>query len=209
MGSKLHQINKLFTTLRKNNCNAVNTGVKTSMERLGECHGRTSLRNTMLKHEEIFRQQVRELHRIYRVQKMLMFELTRTKPGSTQSETAKAAAVTTDTRTRNWSSTASTSDTSHSSHMSNVNFLNICSGDQSNAREKGFDLEQPAEEFTPEVELTLSIGCGKGQASSSCLKADIGPEKREVKDDSSSGFDRTRRLKSPPWLLQDLNLNKT
>lgn len=44
--------------MRKNDRNVVNTGVKTSMERLGECHGRDSLRNTMLKHEEIFRQQV-------------------------------------------------------------------------------------------------------------------------------------------------------
>lgn len=151
-----------------------------------------------------------------------MSELTKTKPGSAQSE----AAATTDTRTRNWSS-ASTSDTSHSSHVSYVNFLSICPRDQSNARDKGFDLEQPAEEFTPkgeksnrlvhemwphdasEVELTLSIGCGKEQASSSYQEVDIGPENREDSNDSSSGFDRKRRLKSPPWLLQGLNLNKT
>ncbi|KAH9313371.1 hypothetical protein KI387_028406, partial [Taxus chinensis] len=33
------------------------------------------LKHTMLKHEEIFRDQVRELHRLYRMQKMLMAEL--------------------------------------------------------------------------------------------------------------------------------------
>ncbi|KAG6497778.1 uncharacterized protein LOC121990589 [Zingiber officinale] len=179
------------------------------MERLLECHGKDdSLRNTMLRHEEIFRQQVHELHRLYRVQKMLMTELGKTRLGHT--------------RTRNFSSAASTLETSHSSsHVINANLLSICPGDQLNvARGKGFNLGRPAEEFTSkgekgarqkinemwpddesEVELTLSVGCGghhtKEQANSSSSSSS-----------SSSGLDR-KRLKSPPWLMQGLNLNTT
>lgn len=84
MGTKLHQMNNLFTTLQKTNCNVVNAGLrssdigaisdnislkvsvvgglnqlKASMERQLDCCDTDSLRNTMLKHEEIFKQQVK------------------------------------------------------------------------------------------------------------------------------------------------------
>ncbi|CAK9182376.1 unnamed protein product [Ilex paraguariensis] len=45
------------------------------MERMLEPHTIESLKRTMLMHEEIFKHQVRELHRLYSVQRMLMDEL--------------------------------------------------------------------------------------------------------------------------------------
>ncbi|CAL0301518.1 unnamed protein product [Lupinus luteus] len=42
--------------------------------RVLEKNHRESIKNTMLMHEDIFKQQVRELHRVYSVQKMLMNE---------------------------------------------------------------------------------------------------------------------------------------
>ncbi|WOL06474.1 hypothetical protein Cni_G15208 [Canna indica] len=191
MGSKLHQINRLFTTFRKNKCDVVTVGLKTtdirtvsnnlllnagilgglnqlkvSMDGFPESQDKDSVRSTMLKHEEIFRHQVHELHRLYRVQKILMNEIGEKKVNLHFPSEGAAAMV--DTRTRIWSSTASTSDTSHSSHVSNIHQsapcstraglisreLSICSRDQSNVQIKGFDLEQPAEEYTSKGERT-------------------------------------------------------
>lgn len=49
--------------------------IQESMERMLEQHNRESMKKTMLKQEEIFKEQVRELHRLYRVQKELMAEV--------------------------------------------------------------------------------------------------------------------------------------
>ncbi|KAK9275347.1 hypothetical protein L1049_022611 [Liquidambar formosana] len=46
-----------------------------SMDRMLEQHNIESIKKTMLMHEDIFKHQVRELHRLYSLQKMLMDEL--------------------------------------------------------------------------------------------------------------------------------------
>ncbi|KAL5699161.1 hypothetical protein ACHQM5_030101 [Ranunculus cassubicifolius] len=52
-----------------------NTLTGDSMDRRLEQFNRESVRMTILKHDEIFKEQVKELHRVYRVQKKLMAEL--------------------------------------------------------------------------------------------------------------------------------------
>lgn len=47
------------------------------MERLLECYDKESMKMAILKHEETFREQVYELHRLYRIQKLLMNDLER------------------------------------------------------------------------------------------------------------------------------------
>ncbi|KAG8098273.1 hypothetical protein GUJ93_ZPchr0013g34715 [Zizania palustris] len=47
------------------------------MEQVLEHYDKDSLKMAMLKHEETFRQQVHELHRLYRIQKLLMRDLKR------------------------------------------------------------------------------------------------------------------------------------
>ncbi|KAL5209140.1 hypothetical protein ABZP36_004763 [Zizania latifolia] len=47
------------------------------MEQVFEHYDKDSLKMAMLKHEETFRQQVHELHRLYRIQKLLMRDLKR------------------------------------------------------------------------------------------------------------------------------------
>ncbi|KAJ0965626.1 hypothetical protein J5N97_026764 [Dioscorea zingiberensis] len=89
----------LFNTLLKNNSDVSTQGFRTafnqlqdSMDRSLEQHNsKESMKNMILKHEELFKHQVCELHRLYRVQKMLMRELLN-KQGI-------------DTRTRHWSNT--------------------------------------------------------------------------------------------------------
>ncbi|CAD5172807.1 unnamed protein product [Musa acuminata subsp. malaccensis] len=209
MGSKLHQINRLFTTLQKNKCNIVTTGlkysdiravsdnisvkasifcnpnqIKGSMERLLQCHDRNSIRNTMLHHEEILRQQVHELHHLYRVQKMLMAELGNKEINISSFPNETAAAVA-ETKTRIWSS-ASTSNTSHSSHVSILHQsaacsaragpssreLSICSEDPSSVQMKSFGARTVKNQAAAplswtddgsQTELTLSIGCSSNE----------------------------------------------
>ncbi|XP_043719980.1 uncharacterized protein LOC122667675 [Telopea speciosissima] len=97
MGTELqYTVNPLASIPKSTNQNAVNTKdsweffqkillkknieksgfdkFQDSMDRLFEEFNRESVKKTMLRHEEIFKEQVRELHRLYKVQKMLMAE---------------------------------------------------------------------------------------------------------------------------------------
>ncbi|CAL9095294.1 unnamed protein product [Musa textilis] len=141
------------------------------MEGFLEHYKRGYVRNTMIKHEEIFRHQVNELHRLYRVQKMLMAELGSSKFELQSHSNATSRKLNSDTSTGDWIS-LSTSETCHASCVSDAHQftdhinsdcrymlrsgnrsgrsakeLMICSEDPCRLS-KGLDLEQPAEEFT-------------------------------------------------------------
>ncbi|RWV98214.1 hypothetical protein GW17_00038956 [Ensete ventricosum] len=98
--------------------------------------------------------QVHELHRVYRVQKMLMAELGKKQVSLYTYVPSEAVVAVADARARIWSS-ASTSDTSHSSHVSNLHHQSApelnseySSLNPWSEHVKGLDLEQPAEEYT-------------------------------------------------------------
>ncbi|URE09908.1 hypothetical protein MUK42_36772 [Musa troglodytarum] len=141
-------------------------------------HELESLRNTMLKHEEVFRHQVHELHQLYRVQRMLMAEL-RSEGLELRCLADATLSTTTDAATARLWSSSSTVTNVHQRKVSSTE-LNFC-----------FDLEQPGEAVAAEerstacgkhreeerrsgglrkwmddesgVELTLSIGRGSGK----------------------------------------------
>ncbi|XVE79973.1 hypothetical protein DITRI_Ditri14bG0100600 [Diplodiscus trichospermus] len=90
MGTKLEfAINPLASSQNSNSCSFTVPFVddyfrtrslkdncqKIGMERVLERHNMESIRKTMQVHEDTFKHQVRELHRLYSVQKMLMDEL--------------------------------------------------------------------------------------------------------------------------------------
>ncbi|WOL19743.1 hypothetical protein Cni_G28545 [Canna indica] len=129
--------------------------IRGSMERSLECHSRDAVRKAILKHEEIFREQVHELHRLYKDQKTLMAKLgIEENLNSSPTEAAK----------RIWTG-ASTSETSlSSSHVNNFH----TSGAELNMEHSFFpqypsnvhlkkfdyfDLEKPAEDYTTEVAI--------------------------------------------------------
>ncbi|THU66326.1 hypothetical protein C4D60_Mb05t12980 [Musa balbisiana] len=90
---------------------------------------------------------------------------------------------------------------------------------------KGFDLEQPAEEYTcrgatsmdekttkdtwpddgSEIELTLSIGCSSDKKKKKKKKK---KKRGEECGDDSSGLNREESRRTP-WILRAFNLNKT
>ncbi|KAF7130658.1 hypothetical protein RHSIM_Rhsim10G0102400 [Rhododendron simsii] len=183
------------------------------MEKLLKPYDREYMKMAMLKHEETFKHQVYELHRLYHIQKILMKSIeNRRTNGSVNRE-------------RYW-------DSNH--HNNN----NICRNSRT-----GIDLEQPAEEYIAEcdgngeleiedeseIKLTLgpsSYGRRKKAAqttpgssvsgtsfSSSCSAR----EEELLKGDkwtrnSSFGVEeelRIGRLELHPWLFQPLSLNMT
>ncbi|KAJ6795901.1 Uncharacterized protein M6B38_223705 [Iris pallida] len=163
------------------------------MDRLLEQNNRECVRNTMMRQEEIFNQQVHELHRLYQVQKLLMAKLKTNETKFQSVATADTPTAIKDTKDRYWSGT-STSGTSHSSYISNQplstphtntesNSLRQCStlAEEHATKQKGFDLEHPVKveksisldlskavrvEEESDIELTLSIGCGSGKKKS-------------------------------------------
>ncbi|WOK92108.1 hypothetical protein Cni_G00799 [Canna indica] len=165
----------LLTAL-KNCCNVVvlksNTSVTaqnrlcSSMEGFIEHCNKDHIRNTMMKHEEIFRHQVHELHRLYEVQKLLMEENESRKLKFQSHENATSRAISNSVpNARDWIS-LSVSETCHIScqstdHMNPEFRYMLSSGDRLGLSSRdltvrgeddrrvhrGFDLERPAEEF--------------------------------------------------------------
>lgn len=158
-----------------------------SMDRMLQQYNRESLKKTMLNQEEIFKEQVRELHRLYTVQKTLMSDLRNQQLKLSSSENAAPGDIRTrssnsdvDTRSA-FRNTAAGSPTScspfssnhHSASQTNLNYdfhqqfkmragtssqeLTSCSGDTSKLQ-RGFDLKQPTEE-----EISTNIDVLKGQ----------------------------------------------
>ncbi|ERN03635.1 hypothetical protein AMTRI_Chr12g235290 [Amborella trichopoda] len=137
------------------------------MERFLENYNKENLKKAMLKHEEIFKEQVSELHRLYRVQKLLMDDL-RSKSFQHQPSTDTSAFIlsgvsSTKTHGQCFWRTKFEND-------QNLNTTNHHSNDVHTLQRK-FDLESPADEDMGEallriesendIELTLSIGFRK------------------------------------------------
>ncbi|KAJ4957800.1 hypothetical protein NE237_024911 [Protea cynaroides] len=176
-----------------------------SMDRLFEQFNTESVRKTMLMHEEIFKEQVRELHRLYRVQKMLMDGLRNKEPKlhqlvdqSHQATRGGPDFTEMDNRTGFWSPGTS-SQNNHSSfgnwhHQAATNSGHIlhrhysvradpssqehsgsCSADALRIP-RGFDLERPAEE-----DLSTDASAIEDQARPSFLR----PSKDKMSINSS------------------------
>ncbi|XP_068653340.1 uncharacterized protein [Aristolochia californica] len=289
MGTKLHQAVNLLPTLANKKVEAVDIGrdlthswacsregfpkekigtgyhqLEDSMDRLLEQYNRESLRKTMLKQEETFRDQVHELHRLYRVQKVLMSEL-RSKELKLSGQSSPRHGTLhggpdyrdLDIRSAFWSTSTSPqassspfSNTHHSYNFHQRHNVSVdpssqepssTSQDTSRAR-RGFDLERPADQdnsacpsavedrnivfgrnlkdtvsceelhdppFCPEeesdIELTLSIGCGRSKNKSD--------EKKKQNSSTAVRSDRVEEdqesLKRPHWLFRTLSLNRT
>ncbi|KAK4584829.1 hypothetical protein RGQ29_022494 [Quercus rubra] len=95
------------------------------MEKLVESYDRECMRMAMLKHEETFKQQVYELHRLYQIQKMLMKNMESSRPNGWNQELW------------NLKNELSFNQTNHNR------------GAQQKPQRK-LDLEQPAEEYIAE-----------------------------------------------------------
>ncbi|GMY11878.1 hypothetical protein FCV25MIE_07117 [Fagus crenata] len=118
------------------------------MEKLTKPYDRECMRMAMLKHEETFKQQVYELHRLYQIQKMLMKNMERSRPNGWSQELW------------NLKNELSFNQTNHDH------------GAQHKPQIKKLDLERPAEEYIAdsngdgvleiidesEIEIELTLG---------------------------------------------------
>lgn len=141
------------------------------------------MKMAMLKHEEMFRKQVYELHRLYEIQKMLMKNISSDR-GNRRINQDK------------WTK----SKKENSFH----NYLNI--DDMHEQPGQKLDLEQPAEENTAdleegEIELTLgpSSYCRRRKIDETPLTSDSGLSFSS----SSSGSSRIKRTNSGIHTIQD------
>ncbi|KAE8730815.1 A-kinase anchor protein 9, putative isoform 4 [Hibiscus syriacus] len=155
-----------------------------------------SIRNTMLMHEDVFKHQVRELHRLYSVQKILMDELKKEIKNGPSGEEADTVVV-----------AAEDHQAGPSSRTNQVMSI------------EGSDEDS-------EVELTLSIGIGGSCSSKKKLKNSSTSSQsvhnkitRELDSSASSSgpgtpvsssrttFDQEKKL--PHWLFQGFSINRT
>ncbi|KAL3841053.1 hypothetical protein ACJIZ3_025644 [Penstemon smallii] len=185
------------------------------MDRMLESKKIDSMKQTMLMHEQIFKKQVQELHRLYDVQKKLMHELKNAITRKKEIIISQAFCAKEDPR-------------EHSS----------CSGmpikfDIEIPSEEKKDLESRDEETDVEVELTLSIGhCTRKKRSKSHLDYSntLLPDFDQSNKVGELGFSSMRvhegeeeygepssivssssvhKNSQPHWLREDLSLNKT
>ncbi|KAH7652485.1 Sterile alpha motif/pointed domain-containing protein [Dioscorea alata] len=177
------------------------------MERFLKQYDKERMKMAMLKHEETFRQQVHELHRLYRVQKILMSDL-------------KIKELKREQRWRGMNETGF--DRSH-----------YCYQEERRRIPRQFDLEQPAEEYIEGedrngmiesddenyLELTLATGRSRRKKDERSYTSDSGTSFSSSSSESGriklNGFEveggvREDRMKQyPPWLFQCLSLNMT
>ncbi|XP_059636600.1 uncharacterized protein LOC132278749 [Cornus florida] len=120
-----------------------------STDRMLDQHNIESIKKTMLMHEDVFKHQVQELHRLYRVQKMLMNEV---KNGVKQTRSC-GPMTGSEFNYSNFSNRHQPTTTSdYTPHVQRVRDnlssrepSGCCSGEPSRMF-KAFDLEKPAEE---------------------------------------------------------------
>ncbi|XP_050208472.1 uncharacterized protein LOC126657751 [Mercurialis annua] len=193
-------------------------------------YDKESMRMAMLKHEEMFKEQVHELHRLYRIQKILMRSIAGRRPNNTQNNQEL------------WNS-------KHS-----INFAQKCimtrgvetPADQDYAAESSGNEHRAVLEIIDESEIKLTLGPSsynstrrnKKNPHETPLTSDSGPSsfsssstgssniinkttisslihrKMNAKTEESFGVDggeelREERLNQPPWLFQVLSLNMT
>ncbi|PIN02671.1 hypothetical protein CDL12_24814 [Handroanthus impetiginosus] len=195
------------------------------MDRILEFHNLESMRNAILIQEEVFRQQVHELHRLYNLQTKLMQEL--------QNRLKEQKEAISQTETRHSHSFQALSVREDQKELSGS-----CSGEGSRIPIE-FDLERPLEstpscvypseehkeitnieeEGDVEVDLTLSIGRKLRSKSSKFCDFDESKKVGEVGSSTNKGGEECDERSStvsvyqentrPHWLLHDLSLNRT
>ncbi|CAA0809749.1 Unknown protein [Striga hermonthica] len=191
-------------------------GLDFSMDRMFELQKIESMRKMMLIQEEIFKQQVQELHRLYNLQKKLMQDLERNvliinrKAKSLQPDSSNNPAVST-----SWHQTrAAPTETGHEFQILTAR-NNPCKIELQKA------IVHEANDV--EVELTLGIGqckkkrCSKNvQESGSCSRRNNLDEyflepglSMNNNSSSSSTVYQENNTPRPHWLIRDLSSNGT
>ncbi|CAK9162239.1 unnamed protein product [Ilex paraguariensis] len=167
-GSYLEDWDYLQNTEQKGNLRTAGFDkAYSSMERMPECQSIESIKKTILLHEEIFKHQVRELHRLYTVQMRQMNELKNemkqnriwggvtgpsTKPSHFANQRQPLESIGYDPHVHVQSSRDDLRSRERSSG---------CSGDTS-IMIKGFDLERPAEDMSTGVRASEDDHAGAG-----------------------------------------------
>ncbi|OMP03112.1 hypothetical protein CCACVL1_02552 [Corchorus capsularis] len=152
----LHFMNDYFRprALKENYCQ------KIELDRMLERHNMDSIRKTMQMHEDIFKHQVRELHRLYSVQRMLMDELKKEIKQNRYWTSPNSHEINQSQMINQHQLTAQTSS-GYNFHVQVQGDPNprersgSCSGDTMRMAARGFDLETPADQ-DPDVSAEVS-----------------------------------------------------
>ncbi|KAK6235869.1 hypothetical protein QQP08_026469 [Theobroma cacao] len=147
----VHFVDDYFRTRTlKENCQKI--GLERSgscMDRMLERHNMESIRKTMEMHEDTFKHQVRELHRLYSVQKMLMDEVKKEIKQNRFWTTPMTSFDVNQSHFINQQQLTAQTTCGYNFHVqgdpSSRERSGSCSGDTMKVA-RGFDLERPAEE---------------------------------------------------------------
>nr|GMD58602.1 uncharacterized protein LOC109189099 [Ipomoea batatas] len=192
---------------------------QTAMEKILNQYEKEYMKMAMLKHEETFREQVYELHRLYRIQKILMKNIAVQKRQETQERELKNA-------------TTSNHDSNHK-RTRQILDLEIPAEECHNVADQG-GIEDESE-----LELTLGPSCYNRRRKAALEPSDSSAPsfssstdshgKESSREDLKWGVElkqsflegqnkssnveelqfRQDRLNNPPWLFQALSLNMT
>ncbi|KAM1087603.1 hypothetical protein ACFX15_012684 [Malus domestica] len=127
--------------------------LRNSMDRMLDKHNMDTIKSTMQMHEDTFKHQIRELHRLYSVQKMLMDELKKKiKQNRLCGPITSSADHINQSQWINWQHSITQTSSGYNFHFQRLRDdpnsrerSGSCSGDTLRMS-RGFDLERPAEE---------------------------------------------------------------
>ncbi|XAR57727.1 hypothetical protein NMG60_11025975 [Bertholletia excelsa] len=167
------------------------------MEKLMNPYDKQYMKMAMLKHEETFKQQVYELHRLYRIQKILMQSIKgqgRTRRGLNLEHPPEEYIA--------------ESDRGGSLEVEDESQIQLTLGPASYYRRKKAENPRPSDS-DPSFS---SSSTGSSQMKGSDYTARQGPVLEGGRKHSLEMEERvmsTERLKYPPWIFQPLGLNMT
>nr|GLL19389.1 uncharacterized protein LOC109151863 [Ipomoea trifida]GMC57660.1 uncharacterized protein LOC109151863 [Ipomoea batatas]GMC60072.1 uncharacterized protein LOC109151863 [Ipomoea batatas] len=181
------------------------------MEKLVNPYDKESMKMAMLKHEETFRYQVYELHRLYRIQKGLMKNIAEQKRQQ-ESQGAKKAAITTNSNDKQDSSKGTAEECIGESGdlgIEDESELELTLGPSC------YNRRRKAAEAASDSALSFSSSSSDSShvRRSSSGKAEsnlVGEIKSRSNNAPAAEQFRQDQMKShPPWLFQFLSLNMT
>ncbi|ESQ42668.1 hypothetical protein EUTSA_v10014550mg [Eutrema salsugineum] len=180
-----------------------------SMDRFLEKQNAESIRHTMQAQEDIFKQQVRELHRVYNIQKMMMEQLKHRSQYCTSIDNKDQTGSR--ERTGSWSgidlesvvrATETTTDRIEESELE----LTLSIGMSSSSTNKDMDYSSTTSFRSSSENCNNQSNNNENNNNNSNNQESSGPN-TPMSSSSTTSLDREK--KRPYWLFQGLSINRT
>ncbi|XP_039035437.1 uncharacterized protein LOC120171891 [Hibiscus syriacus] len=183
------------------------------MENLFRQHDKEYMRMAMLKHEETFKQQVYELHRLYQIQKALMKSIESSRPNGSFIKKKNYHHGNTDMHHSSRTRLDLEYPAAEADHHQGYNVAEYNRGRLEAIDESEIELTLGLTKYTGRKKhgtlLTSDPSPSFSSSSSEFSQMTLRCQNGSINNNELEEQLRQKRLKQPPWLFQVLSMNMT